>query len=185
MKAGKMHKAASQQKKKMKNRPVMPRTAGLTSLSVMSQKLTKAGIDPSRIMERAQLIAKARGAERKRKRDEDDEMEVDEQQDGAEEDWMDVDDDAQPRKRQKINGGAAQVVPHGKRQPKTDRTTIGMRDATVCSSLPLLHLTIAHLLYSKSPRRSNFVTWASDPGICTPKPASLTVLFVSRWYVIH
>jgi hypothetical protein len=127
-----MHKAMSQQKKKMKNRPVMPRTAGLTSLSKMTEKLTKAGIDPSRIVERAQLIAKARGAERKRKREDDNEMEVDDPKDGSEEDWMDVDDDAQPRKRQKISGGAAQVVPHDKRQPKTDRTTIGMRDATVC-----------------------------------------------------
>jgi len=126
-----MHKTLSQQKKKMKNRPVMPRTAGLTSLSTMTEKLTKAGIDPSRIVERAQLIAKARGAERKRKREDDNEMEVDDPKEGSEEDWMDVDDDAQPRKRQKINGGAAQVVPHDKRQPRSDRTTIGMRDATV------------------------------------------------------
>jgi nucleolar GTP-binding protein len=62
MKVANMHKAVSQQKKKMKNRPILPRTARVLTVSDMSQKLTKAGIDPSRVLERAQLLAKARGA---------------------------------------------------------------------------------------------------------------------------
>jgi nucleolar GTP-binding protein len=134
-----MHKASSQQKKKMKNRPVMPRTAGLSTLSEMTKKMTKAGLDPSRIIERAQLLAKARGAERKRKRDEDENMDLDGGEDGEEQDWMDVDDDGDdsPRKRRKGVNGHAQVVLHKKRAPKTDRTTIGMRDASVCLLKPV------------------------------------------------
>lgn len=185
MKAGKMHKAATQDKKKMKNRPIMPRTAGLVTVSKMAEKLTKAGIDPSRVVERAQLIAKARSAERKRKRDEDEDMDVDEHHQGGEDDWMDVDDETQPRKRQKIEGGATQAVPHGKRQPKTDRTTIGMRDGSVCFSLPLSSLIFTDRLHSKSPRQSNYATWASERGICMPKLASLTVRFGLRWYVTY
>ncbi|KIM31187.1 hypothetical protein M408DRAFT_255289 [Serendipita vermifera MAFF 305830] len=132
LKAAKMHKAVSQQKKKMKNRPIMPRTAGLTTLSEMTEKLTKAGIDPSRIVERATLLAKARGAERKRKRDEEDEMDLDDGEEGGEDDWMDVDgdNDDSPRKKRKGVSGMAQPITQNKRAPKTDRTTIGMRDST-------------------------------------------------------
>lgn len=133
LRQAKIHKAESQQKKKMKNRPILPRTAGLTTLSEMSEKLTKAGIDPSRIVERARLLAKARGAQRKRKRDEDEEMEVDDDENEGSDTMMDVDDADSPRKRQKGINGAAQIAPHGKRVPKTDRTTIGMRDATQIS----------------------------------------------------
>lgn len=119
----------------MKNRPVLPRTAGLTSLSTMTDKLTKAGLDPSRIIERATILAKARGAARKRKRDDDDEMEIDgdgEGVEGQDEQWMDVDDEeGTPKKRKSNTGAAVSIVPHGKRVPKTDRTTAGMRDPTV------------------------------------------------------
>jgi nucleolar GTP-binding protein len=131
MRAARTHKMVSQQKKRLKNRPILPRTAGLVTLSEMTEKLTKAGIDPSRVVERAQLLAKARGAEKKRKRDEmEAEMDVDAEEEG---DWMDVDgDDGLPRKRQKDISGAGQAMLYGKRVPKTDRTTIGMRDGEVC-----------------------------------------------------
>lgn len=132
LRAANSAKSTSHVKKNMKNRPVMPRTAGLTTVSQMAQTLTKAGIDPSRVLERAQVLAKARATERKRKREEEEnEMELDEQAEGGD-DWMDVDDDAQPRKRQKTEGGTVALGPHGKRQPKSDRATIGMRDASVC-----------------------------------------------------
>ncbi|KAG8835673.1 Nucleolar GTP-binding protein 1 [Serendipita sp. 399] len=132
LRVARAYKAESQIKKRMKNRPIVPRTAGLTTLSEMADKLTKAGIDPSRVVERAQLLAKARGAQRKRKRDEDDEMELDEHET---QDWMDTDEDDEeaPRKRQKGADGAVQVAPHGKRIPKTDRSTIGMRDQSQIS----------------------------------------------------
>jgi nucleolar GTP-binding protein len=130
---------ASQVKKKLKNRPVLPRTATLTTLSEMAEKLTKAGYDPSRIVERATLIAKSRGAQtqlaKKRKRDE--EMDVDE--DGAEvdgdADWMDVDEEGAIGKRRKGNSGTAVAVATAKlHAPKTNRTSAGMRDETVGGS---------------------------------------------------
>lgn len=182
LRAAKMHKAASQQKKKMKNRPVMPRTAGLTTLSQMTEKLTKAGIDPSRIVERATLLAKARGAERKRKRDEDDEMEIDGGQDGQEEDWMDIDADADdsPRKRRKGVSGMAQPVVN-RRAPKTDRRTTGMRDTTVRRLQTCLELNLCPLLSSKCPKPTNCETLPSGRETCWRRRASLTALFVLRW----
>ena len=64
----------------MKNRAVLPRTAGLRTLSELTTGLTKAGLDPSRIQERAEMLAKVAGAKRKRQREEEDaEMEVDEE----------------------------------------------------------------------------------------------------------
>src|SRR5258708_13130895 len=68
----------SQRKKKMKNKERLPRTAGLRTLTDLTTDLTKAGIAPSRVQERAVMIAKVRAAGHKRKRDED---------------GMDIDDD--------------------------------------------------------------------------------------------
>ena len=81
-------------KKSMKHNARMPRTAGLKTLSELSTSMKKAGLDPSKIEQRAALIAKARGL--KRKRDGDEEMDVDgeggsEGEEGG--DWMDVDED--------------------------------------------------------------------------------------------
>lgn len=126
-KSARIHKAVTQSKKKFKNRPVLPRTAGLTTLSQMTEKLTKAGLDPSRIVERAQMIAKARGVDKKRKRDE--EMDLDES--GDEGDAMEVDEEDSTRKRRKTAAGAVEIVNYGKRVPKSDRATIGMRDSAV------------------------------------------------------
>ncbi|TDL21441.1 P-loop containing nucleoside triphosphate hydrolase protein [Rickenella mellea] len=137
LETSKEHRLASQAiKKQMKNRPQLPRTAGLRTLSEFTTTLTKAGIDPSRIQERAQLIAKARGIERKRKRD--DTMDVDVEGgggDGAEgeDGWMDVDDDeTTPKKRGKANSGAV-VAKSGKREPRSNRQLAGMRDGTQAS----------------------------------------------------
>ncbi|KAH9932541.1 P-loop containing nucleoside triphosphate hydrolase protein [Fomitopsis serialis] len=113
-------------KKSMKNQAKLPRTAGLRTLTELSSELTKAGHDPSRIEERATRLAKQAGAKRKREREEDAQMDVDEE--GAEGDWMDVDGEDQPtpNKRAKANSGA--VVAKGKHEPKTDRRLAGMRD---------------------------------------------------------
>jgi len=104
------HKHVSQaNKKNMRNRARMPRTAGLRTLSEMSQKMTAAGIDPSRIEERARVLARARGAKRAQ----------------AEGD-MEIDgDDA---------GGSMQVDQNDgmtKRdiKPRTDRRLAGLRNA--------------------------------------------------------
>ena len=130
-------------KKAMKHNARLPRTAGLRTISELSTSMTKAGLDPSRIEQRAELIAKARGLERKRKRDE--EMDVDEEggsgqeEDGEGEDggdWMDVDgegdDTTSPPKRRKTNTGTA-VIAAGKHAPRTNRQTAGMRDQSQVS----------------------------------------------------
>ncbi|EPS97194.1 hypothetical protein FOMPIDRAFT_1166735 [Fomitopsis schrenkii] len=131
MKASREKKLISQSSKKsMRNQAKLPRTVGLRTISELSSGLTKAGYDPSRIEERAALLAKVAGAKRKRAREEEEEeaqMDVDEE--GAEADWMDVDGEDQltPNKRAKANSGA--VVAKGKREPRSDRRLAGMRDS--------------------------------------------------------
>ena len=128
-------------KKAMKHNARLPRTAGLKTISELSTSMTKAGLDPSRIEQRAELIAKARGLERKRKRDE--EMDIDEERGSGEDedaegeeagDWMDVDEDdgRSPPKRRKSNTGTT-VVAAGPHAPRTNRQTAGMRDQTQVS----------------------------------------------------
>lgn len=99
-------------------------------------------MDPSRIQERAELLAKLQGAKRKRKRDDDDDeddMDVDGEVKGSENDeaWedsdkMDVDDTEGPSgKRVKTNTGA--VV--AKRMPRSNRSLAGLRDDVVSQCL--------------------------------------------------
>ncbi|KAF7966819.1 hypothetical protein HWV62_38835 [Athelia sp. TMB] len=121
------HKIASQSlKKSKKNQSRLPRTAGLRTLTELSSEMTAAGLDPSRIVERATVLAKVHGSKRKRATD----MDVDEEggsgADGEEE-WMDVDgDEDSPNKRAKgVSGG---VVPANRREARTDRRFAGMRD---------------------------------------------------------
>ncbi|KAI0266675.1 GTP binding protein 4 [Gloeopeniophorella convolvens] len=128
------HKLEAQSKKKLKNKARLPRTAGLRTLSDLTADLTEAGFDPSRVQERAIMIAKVRGAGAKRKRDEEG-MDVDEDEDAPElmdgddgdEDGMEVDsgaeDDTTPRKRGKANSGATIA-----RKPRSNRLAAGMRD---------------------------------------------------------
>lgn len=96
--------------------------------------MTKAGLDPSRIQERAEMIAKVQGAKRKRQREEEvAEMDVDEEGDAdvGEGDWMDVDEaaDAVSHKRVKANSGA--VIAKSARGPRSNRQLAGMRDEAV------------------------------------------------------
>ncbi|KAF8499763.1 P-loop containing nucleoside triphosphate hydrolase protein [Russula emetica] len=134
------HKMEAQRKKKMKNKARLPRTAGLRTLTDLTTDLTKAGIDPSRVQERAVMIAKVRAAGSKRKRDEDG-MDVDGNDEdgdnwvseggGEDETMMDVDgdegeDDGTRHKRGKGNSGAAIAL--RKRAPRSNRQLAGMRD---------------------------------------------------------
>ncbi|KAI0075852.1 GTP binding protein 4 [Panus rudis PR-1116 ss-1] len=136
-KANLKKKIASQSTKKAgRNRAHLPRTAGLRTLDELTSEMTKAGLDPSKIKERAEMLQKAQGEKRKRKREEEDaEMDVDEEGDGAgaEGEWMDVDDEASttPNKRGKANSGA--VIAKGAREPKTNRQLAGMRDQAQAS----------------------------------------------------
>lgn len=94
--------------------------------------MTAAGLDPSRIQERATLLAKVHGAKRKRPTDMDVDMD-DEGADGEEGDWMDVDGEDTPNKRSKGNAGG--VVAVNRREPRTNRQLAGMRDEAVCTWL--------------------------------------------------
>jgi nucleolar GTP-binding protein len=135
----------AQSKKKMKNKARLPRTAGLRTLSDLTADLTKAGIDPSRVQERAVMIAKVRAAGSKRKRDGDEDgMDVDGDDrgdgDGDDDDWasegeddtsvMDVDGEEGTRrdKRGKANSGAVIARKHA---PRSNRQFAGLRDEAV------------------------------------------------------
>ncbi|KAF8149397.1 P-loop containing nucleoside triphosphate hydrolase protein [Crassisporium funariophilum] len=123
------HKIKSQSiKKSKKNQSRLPRTVGLRTLTELSSEMTKAGLDPSRIQERAEMLAKVQGSKRKRNPDDDDEdvdMDGSDAGDEEAEGWMDVDDDeSAPKKRVKTNTGG--VV--NKREPRSNRTMAGMRD---------------------------------------------------------
>ena len=116
----------------MKNSAKLPRTAGLRTLSQLTTEMTNAGLDPSRIQERAEMLAKVAGAKRKRERDEDDagmDVDGDEGMEGGEGEWMDVDEDAVPSKRTKANSGAA--IAKAGREPRSNRQFAGMRDDAV------------------------------------------------------
>ncbi|KAJ7090884.1 P-loop containing nucleoside triphosphate hydrolase protein [Mycena belliarum] len=116
------HKIKSQSlKKSKKNQSRLPRSAGLATLSQMTADLTKAGLDPGRILDRAAVISG------KRKRDDDGDVEMGDGEAGGDaEGWMDVDgegDDGTPAKRLKTAAGAV-----GKREPRGNRSVAGMRD---------------------------------------------------------
>ncbi|KAF8737175.1 hypothetical protein AX14_013304 [Amanita brunnescens Koide BX004] len=129
-------------KKAQKNKARLPRTAGLRTLSEMSEELKKAGLDPSTIEKRAHQLAKieiARQQLAKRKRggedeedEEEEEMEMDYEDD---ENWeddeeMDVDEDESvPRKKKRTESGAVAIT--NKRVPRSNRQLAGLRDAEV------------------------------------------------------
>ncbi|PSS06535.1 hypothetical protein PHLCEN_2v3665 [Hermanssonia centrifuga] len=119
-------------KKAMKNSAKLPRTVGLRTLSELTSEMTKAGLNPSRIQERAEMLAKVHGAKRKRQREEEDaEMDVDGNGEEAEGEWMDVDEDATPNKRTKGNSGKS--IAKGRHEPKTNRQFAGFRDEAQAS----------------------------------------------------
>ncbi|KAG6868203.1 hypothetical protein C0993_006344 [Termitomyces sp. T159_Od127] len=126
------HKIQSQSiKKSRKNQARLPRTAGLRTLSELTTELTNAGLDPSRIQERATMLAKIQGAKRKRDADEDMDMEGDEDMEDGDVDEMDVDGEEAPKKKAKGNSGAVTAV--SKRMPKSDRRLAGLRDEAQAS----------------------------------------------------
>ena len=142
------HKIKSQSlKKSKKNQSRLPRTAGLRTLTELTTEMTKAGLDPSRIQERAEMLAKVQGAKRKRNPDDDEEdveMDDDDDDDGSGSDnGMDVDDDeSAPTKRVKTNSGG--VI--NKREPKSNRQMAGLRDEGV-SFLDCPHVLTINLKF--------------------------------------
>lgn len=168
----------------MKNTARFPRTAGLRTLTELTTELTKAGLNPSRIQERAEMLAKVHGAKRKRQREEE-EAEMDVDGPGAENgegDWMDVDDDAAPTKRAKANSGS--VITKGRREPTSHRQLAGMRDEAVsdASSLDVFYFPLTGCLcFSKYPKLSSYGIWAKENATCMPGRERATVLSRPRW----
>ncbi|KAI9456549.1 P-loop containing nucleoside triphosphate hydrolase protein [Lactarius psammicola] len=173
------YRLEAQSKKKMKNKARLPRTAGLRTITELTTDLTKAGLDPSRVQERAVMIAKMRGGARKRRHDEDegDGMDVDgddddddeavSNEDGGEADTMEIDgedDDDTPRKRGKANSGAAIAR---RRAPHSNRQLAGLRDEAQASK--------AIRLRNVSQRRRNMLAKAgeSDRAIRVKMPKHL------------
>jgi hypothetical protein len=143
--------------------------------------MTAAGLDPSRIHERAVLLAKVQGS--KRKRTEEMDMDMDDGEgDGADEgDWMDVDGEDQPNKRAKGNAGRAVAV--NSRAPRTNRQLAGMRDQSVCLTF-FARRSLTHFFTSKHPGPSNCVILARDYATCSQKPARVIALSELRWCVV-
>jgi len=162
----------------MKNKARLPRTAGLRTLSDLTADLTKAGIDPSRVQERAVMIAKVRAAGHKRKRDGDEDgMDVDGDNgegDGDDDDWasegeddtsvMDVDGSGEQGtrhdKRGKANSGA---VIARKRAPRSNRQNAGLRDEAVRFSVPVVVVVVIVLLCGADGVIC-FLLWGGDRG---------------------
>lgn len=180
-------------KKAQKNKARLPRTAALRTLTDLTDSLTKAGYDPSRIQDRAEIIAKVQGAKRKR-RGNDEEMDVD--MDGAVEgdaadegDWMDVDDgeETTPKKRAKTNTGDAVAVASKstKREPRSNRLVAGMRDTTVgyfisysiCTKISDYTMWI----YSKHLKPLDYVTSDNASVICMQERVRVTELLKLKW----
>jgi hypothetical protein len=202
----------AQSKKKMKNKARLPRTAGLRTLTDLTTDLTKAGIDPSRVQERAVMIAKVRAAGRKRKRDEDgmdvdsdghDEDEDNWASEGEDETIMDVDGEEgeeghgtrRKHKRGKANSG---VVIARKSVPRSNRQLAGMRDEEVRGcykqhffSPPFLlegadgifFFLVPRSPYSKYPKQRDYGISVSAGATCLRKRARATALSESKWCV--
>lgn len=132
------------QEKSNKNYPKLPRTAGLRTLSEMTAKLTAAGLDPTRIQERAQMLAKVRAAQGKRKRDESVDVDMADKGDEApgdgDGDWMDVDgEEGTPQKKKRKSETGAVALKSKKRVPVSNRQLTGFRDAAVSRNTYLIH----------------------------------------------
>ena len=149
--------------------------------------MTAAGLDPSRIKARAEILAKAQGAERKRKRDEaESAMEVDAEGEGGEGDWMDVDgndEEGTPKKRRKSDSGAVSVK--RKRVPASNRQLSGMRDSAVRSMPPssLLRL-ISDSSNSKFRKLLSCEICLRGSAIAWQKQERATVPSKQKWSVV-
>nr|GAT50424.1 predicted protein [Mycena chlorophos] len=125
------HKIQSQSlKKSKKNQARMPRStaAGRSTLAEMTKRLEEAGLDPSKIRERAQALSAKVGEKRKRGGDDDGDVDMEDGDGDGADGWMDVDedvdmDDATPSKRLKTNSGGV-----AKREPRGNRNLAGLRD---------------------------------------------------------
>ncbi|GAA6025424.1 hypothetical protein JCM11491_003511 [Sporobolomyces phaffii] len=164
-----MIRLKNQDKHKLQNRPIIPRTVQSRTLSDMTQKLKEAGYDPSTLEERAQILAKAKGLGMKRGAGEMD-LDDDEEEDGAawgsdDEEEMDVEEGqgAATKKRRT----STSIVAKGKRVPGTDRQVAGLKDAEQAAKAVRLRE-----LYQREPNRLAKAS-ESDRMIRTKMPKHL------------
>jgi hypothetical protein len=153
----------------------------LRTLTELTTEMTKAGLDPSRIQERAEMLAKIQGAKRKRNADDEEEdVEMDNDDDGSGSDnGMDVDNDGSaPTKRVKTNSGG--VI--NKREPRSNRQTAGLRDEGVgffdCPYVLTIHLEFSS---SNSLAQSSFAILVNVLAICLRKQEKEIVLSKPKW----
>ncbi|KAF6744932.1 GTP binding protein 4 [Ephemerocybe angulata] len=163
------HKNAAQMGKKgTKNQARLPRTAGLRTITELTEQLTKAGYDPSRIQERAEMLAKIQGAKSKRKRDDDDDEDVDmesgDDEDGFEDEDMDVDGGAKKVKKVKTNSGRA--VPKRITAAREGQMS-GLRDERQLNKTRELHK------FAQRPRNALAKAGEADRKIQTKMPRHL------------
>jgi nucleolar GTP-binding protein len=124
----------SNRKRIKHNHPSLPRAVQRRTVSDLSSALTKAGYDPSRIEERAALLAKAAGS--KRKRDEADAgMDVDDEYWENEDGDMEVDESTPHKKAKTGKAGRATLVTMVDRTAKSDRNLAGLGGPQVCCLL--------------------------------------------------
>lgn len=167
------HKILAQSSKKgTKNTARLPRTAGLRTLSELTGELTAAGYDPSKIQERAEMLAKIQGAKRKREREEDEarmdeDSQSDEDEDGG---FEDEDGDVE------MGGGREKVVKKvktnsggvvNKRVPASDRQMTGLRDQGQLTKARELHK------FAQRPRNALAKAGEADRQIKTKLPRHL------------
>ena len=132
------YKGTSQlSKKATKNAARLPRTAGLRTITELTDELTRAGYDPSRIEERAKMLAKIQGAKRRRDDDSDeDDVDMDSAGgEGSEDEAMEVDGARKAAKRAKTTSGRVTT----KRVPASDRQMTGLKNAQQLSKARELH----------------------------------------------
>lgn len=184
-------------KDKKQNRAVIPRPKlGNRKFDDMTRELTMAGIDTTKLEERAKALALARGltlktaAGEKRKRNADTEdMALDDEEGdmtaditgassskwadvSSDEDDMETDGKMSTKKRKAITGRAiaaagGKTTAHGKRHPIKNRKTLGMRDTEQQKKAAQLHR-----LASRGPNH-HAVAGESDRHISTKMPKHL------------
>ncbi|KAK4049403.1 Nucleolar GTP-binding protein 1 [Microbotryomycetes sp. JL201] len=160
----------NQEKNKLQNKAIIPRTAQRRNLSEVTSKLSAAGYDTTNLEERAKLLAKARGLVGKKRGS--GEMDVDDDED-VEADWQDADDsmdvedggDGSARKKQRTS--ATSIVPKGKRVPTKNRAMDGLGSAANAAKATRLHE-----LYQREPNRKARAG-ESDRHIATRMPKHL------------
>ncbi|KAM0792868.1 hypothetical protein ACM66B_002631 [Microbotryomycetes sp. NB124-2] len=163
----------NQEKNKLQNKAVIPRTAQRRNLSDVTSKLSAAGYDTTNLEERAKLLAKARGLVGKKRGS--GEMDVDDDEDlqGGEDDWqdadesMDVEDGSGGSARKKQRTGQTSIVPKGKRVPTKNRAMDGLGSAANAAKATRLHE-----LYQREPNRKARAG-ESDRHIATRMPKHL------------